>query len=258
MTADLTLWIVAAAASAAALLLFARFRGATLQASQRQLEVEKLQAELVAARKQLEKAAAKQRRGAEEMAELRRRLEKTKKRAAQGHAAAGGTVPSRHQELEDALEQTRQARDAAREETSALSAELSRLRAEHARPAPSEPPAPEPVAVDTQALEARAAAAEAKLEALREELAQANKAGSRLRNKVATQESLYLAMRGELDAKKDRLRRQHEELERLRAFKVAVVDPLPAQTLEREPAQAESAVVGASAESSDGEAAESV
>ena len=44
--------------------------------------------------------------------------------------------------------------------------------------------------------------------------------GKRWQAKVRTQDKLYLAIRGELAAKKDRLRAQQEELERLRALRV--------------------------------------
>lgn len=235
MTANAISWIVAGAGLAAALVLFVRLRATRVEVAQRGVEAEKLQAELHAARKQLEKASARQRHSGDELAELRRRLEKTRRRAAQvqTQSAGRGPSPSRLQGLEEELEQTRQARDAAREEVQGLSAELSRLRAERAaQPAPSEPapePIPEPPAESEviAALQERAEAAEASVGALEKELASASHATDRLRNKVKTQESLYLAMRGELEAKKDRLRRQQEELERLRAFKVAVVDPLP-------------------------------
>ena len=46
----------------------------------------------------------------------------------------------------------------------------------------------------------------------------------RLREKLDTQQQLYVASRGELEAKKDRLRTQTEEVERLRALSVVVRD----------------------------------
>ncbi len=52
-----------------------------------------------------------------------------------------------------------------------------------------------------------------------------------MRQKLSTHEKLYVAIHGELAAKKDRLRGQTEELERLRALKVAVIDPLPESSL---------------------------
>jgi hypothetical protein len=63
--------------------------------------------------------------------------------------------------------------------------------------------------------------------AAQEKATAAERSLEKLRTKVRTQDQLYLVMRGELEAKKDRLRTQQEELERLQAFKVAVIDPLP-------------------------------
>ena len=48
----------------------------------------------------------------------------------------------------------------------------------------------------------------------------------RLRGKAITQDKLYASMRLELEAKKDRLVTQQEELERLRALRVALMESL--------------------------------
>jgi len=55
----------------------------------------------------------------------------------------------------------------------------------------------------------------------------AKKEISRLRGRLRTQESVYAQLRGELEAKKDRLKTQREELERLRAYKVTLIDVAP-------------------------------
>ncbi len=47
-----------------------------------------------------------------------------------------------------------------------------------------------------------------------------------MKRKAAAQEKLYVAIRGELDAKKERLRTQQEELERLRALRLVLADDL--------------------------------
>ena len=47
---------------------------------------------------------------------------------------------------------------------------------------------------------------------------------------MRTQDALYASLRGELEAKKDRLRTQQEELERLRALEVVLAPPPAADT----------------------------
>ena len=46
----------------------------------------------------------------------------------------------------------------------------------------------------------------------------------RLRKRVDNQERLYASVRAELEVKKDRLRTQEEQIQRLEALKVAVAD----------------------------------
>jgi hypothetical protein len=45
-----------------------------------------------------------------------------------------------------------------------------------------------------------------------------------MRKRMSNQEQLYASIRAELDVKKDRLRTQEEQLQRLQALKVSVVD----------------------------------
>ena len=55
---------------------------------------------------------------------------------------------------------------------------------------------------------------------------------ARLKKKLSTQELLYVSIRNELAAKKDRLRTQQEEIERLRALRVSLLDtPTEAESL---------------------------
>ena len=121
-------------------------------------------------------------------------------------------------DLERQLEEARQARDEARQEAEGLSGELSRIRKASSAPPPQ---------VETPVLDnAGVAHLQKELEAARSSLAQAlaenearEKSHKKLKRKVETQELLYVSMRSELDAKKDRLRTQQEELERLMALK---------------------------------------
>ncbi len=45
-----------------------------------------------------------------------------------------------------------------------------------------------------------------------------------MRKRMSNQEILYASLRAELEVKKDRLRTQEEQLQRLQALKVAVLD----------------------------------
>jgi chromosome segregation ATPase len=212
-------WLVAAATLAIALVALARVRSARVEASRRKLEMERLRGELGTAREELDRAVAKQRRSSEELAQARRKLEKTKKRVARTDAAPKDAPHSYTLGLEEPLEAARQERDAARNDARRLGDELARLRAEA-----SGETRPEPL-LDNEAIEAlqkRLAEANGELGSLRNDLTGARKEAARLKEKIKTQELLYVSVRGELQAKKDRLRTQTEELERLRALKVVV------------------------------------
>jgi chromosome segregation ATPase len=218
-------WIVVGAALAAAAALYLRLRQATELASSRQIETEKLLGELKSTREQMERASTKQRRSTDEAVELRKKLEKVKRRAAGGRGAgASAGTPDQVLSLEGDLEDARQARDAAREESLALSRELSRMRAEHASQSEvgDEKPAPLLDNAAIELLQARVDELERTRGAVDAELAKANDQVERMRHKAKTQDTLYVSMRSELDAKKDRLRGQQEELERLRAMRVVV------------------------------------
>jgi colicin import membrane protein len=117
-------------------------------------------------------------------------------------------------------------------------------------PAPPPPPAakePEPAAPEPphdEVLARRAQAAETRALTLEEQLVAARVDAERQRRKVAAHDRLYLALRGDLDAKKERLRTQQEELERLRALRLVhaddLVEPLaepPAEEPAEEPAE---------------------
>ncbi len=122
-------------------------------------------------------------------------------------------------EREAELEEARQVRDAARSEVQGLSTEVRRLRAEIAAKPAEEPPSE---SAELEALrQASAKAAEDLAESIKaqEELRVAK---ARLKKKVDTQELLYVSLRTELEAKKDRLRGQQELIERLQALEVSL------------------------------------
>jgi predicted nucleic acid-binding Zn-ribbon protein len=81
-------------------------------------------------------------------------------------------------------------------------------------------PEPDPRA----ALEVALGQSRERIEKLEGERKAASQTEARLRKRIDNQEQLYASLRGELEAKKDRLRTQEEQLQRLQALKVAVLD----------------------------------
>jgi DNA repair exonuclease SbcCD ATPase subunit len=233
-------WIVAGLLAVAGVVALLRARSEAERVASLELQLEALEKELRASRAQKEKKAGAQLRKGDQDAELRRKLDKAKKRAAQAREAEKAEAERvKGLEGELALRQS---------DLQGLRAELERA---SAAPAPARAPAPvvRPVVVpkkrdpeevarreaaaaqkkdeDIVAMEARVARAEAAAKSSADETAGHRKQMERLKGKHSTQELLYVSIRSELEAKKDRLRTQIEELERLRALKVALVDPLP-------------------------------
>jgi chromosome segregation ATPase len=226
-------WIIGGLALAAAFVLFMRLRAANGAANSATLNAEQLERELRAARKQLEKHAGSRRRKSGETQELQRKLDKARKRAARAREGQQ-SESERIKELERELElRAAELRNVRRE----LSAKPEGARPVVRAVAPTPAPKPEAAAANAEAqklLQERAEKAEVRLKELGGSLATARRDVERLRERTRTQDKLYLAIHGELAAKKDRIRHLTEELERLRAFKVAVFDPVPGD--EPEPA----------------------
>ena len=218
-------WILAAVAAVAAVVFLVRLRREIGRTAALARDADRLEAELHDARQQLEKRAGGERRRADQERDTRRKLEKAKKRASQARA-----------EQQEETERVRQLEGRLR----LREADLKGLREELAR-ASASPVSPDRVkereaeiAEVKQALASLTARAEkaeataAAATAAKEEATRGlEKEVARLRRKTSTQETLYASIRSELDIKKHRLRAQTEELERLRAYKVAVVDPVP-------------------------------
>jgi chromosome segregation ATPase len=150
---------------------------------------------------------------------LRKRLEKAKRRASGARVPGGPAAEGGSLERESALEEVRQARDAARGEAEELAGEVTRLRAELAEKPVEVVPDEDPVIEELR--QARDAAG-AELAAARESLEETKKKRSRLEKKLETQNLLYVSLRSELEAKKDRLRTQQELIERLQALEVSL------------------------------------
>ena len=198
---------------------------------------------------QLGKRQGKTEKRGEELAELRRKLEKARKRAAQAKEELAPTA-ERVRELEatvarrdDELRSLRSERSAATPEAAAPVLEAAAAEAEtqaHAEAAARE------------AMRVRAESAEGKAGEQAEALAEATKQVERLRVRVRNQDMLYASLRSELDVKNDRIKQQREELERMQALKVALVDT-PADT----PAEVSAPRPDADADSEDAPASQS-
>ena len=208
--------------------LYGASRGRVAAAATRELE--RVRTELDGVHARATKRGESERRRDEEVAELRRRLEKTKRRASQMR----GDERQESARIRELEEKARLAQADARAMRAAL--ERAQAEAERLRAAPRPPPAPvpapsparEPAPAPDEALVRRAETAEARALTLEEQLVTARVDAERQRRKVAAQDRLYVALRGELDAKKERLRTQQEELERLRALRVVLAgDPAP-------------------------------
>ena len=228
----------------AALVFGLRAQKANADAARAWAESEKLSVDLKAVREQLGKQSGKLAKHDDEVADLRRRLDKAKRRAStRGSSAgaaggAGGAAESLERETD--LEEARQARDSARREAEGLSAEVQRLRAEVASLSSTAPPEEDPRIEELGQAKAKAIA---DLAASEEALAELRKGKARLKKKMDTQELLYVSMRSELDIKKDRLRAQQEIIERLQALEVSLggttsagSEPLPGAADASEPA----------------------
>ena len=161
----------------------------------------------------------------EELATLRKRVDKAKKRSARAEKGAAdlplGTA-SRIADLEAQIERVERERDRSRAEREQLAAQVGNLEArlEVAR-RPAQPAAP-PATPDAEREAARLAEAVERVDKLEDQLELAKQSEVRTRRRIATQEQLYASIRAELDVKKDRLRAQEEKIQRLEALSAAV------------------------------------
>jgi chromosome segregation ATPase len=224
-------WLLLAAAVATAALLFVRTRSLAGELAASEAETRSRTDELQASDEQLDKAIAKQQRNGEELAQLRRKLEKARKRASRADGESHPATPSGAQSLEAAIETARRERNAAREERDAAQAKAALLAQDLVKARAAIDAAAEvKTRLDDAAIEAleqRVETAGVEKKRLGKELAAAHTNEKRLREKLDTQQQLYVAIRGELEAKKDRLRTQKEEIERLQALRVAVQEDAP-------------------------------
>jgi chromosome segregation ATPase len=153
--------------------------------------------------------AAKER--SQELTELRRKLDKTKKRAYSAHEETSG-LEGRVRELEETARRREVEAREARAEVNRLEGRLQQQEGEgarfRARLATSKPGSKGPNAdpEELARLTKQVAAAKAELKELTEKLLASEREASRYRSRERTHRRLYLIIKGELDVAKDRLR----------------------------------------------------
>jgi chromosome segregation ATPase len=227
---DGTTWL-ALGVIAGALVLARLWRTAESRADRLQTEVEALAAEGKQLASSLSKEVQARKRQAEELATLRNKADKAKRRQAKPVDQPLGTT-ARIRDHEAQLERVQIERDRGNAERDVLVQEVGRLEARLAVSAraleDARAPIPVPIASETEnALErvtAELATSREQVTKLNDELEVGRRTEGRMRKRTANQEQLYASLRSELDVKKDRLRTQEEQLQRLQALKVAVME----------------------------------
>jgi chromosome segregation ATPase len=234
MSVALVGWVAFALALAAAAVLFQRANAAAgAQAASATLLEERGQ-ELEVTQKRLEQRSAELRARGEEISELRKKHDKLKRRAGDEREEEKG-APARIRALETELEAERADSRAARDEIVRLHGEAERAAAELARVTGELERARSSLAEVTpladrselDALHRRAEAAEEQRGKLSAELDGARRDAAKYKGRWETLDKTYLVLRGELELKKDELRTQRAEIERLRALEVVLVEPAP-------------------------------
>ncbi len=229
MTLVLAGWAFAVFAGVAAVLLFGRSRALGDRARALGGRIEEVRAELQAARGNLEQRKEEHRRRGEELSELRKQLGKAKKERRSARERQRGE-PARIEELERALSVQRDDVARARADLEEAHSELAKVHALRERELEV---ARAPRTEDDERLrdlEARLGRAEAALRTSVEEHTADRHELGRWRKRAENLDKVYMVLRGEHELAKDRLRTQEAELERLRALKVALVDPVPETT----------------------------
>lgn len=230
-------WVIVVGAVAVLLGLARLWRSAEARAETLVGEVERLSEERADLVTRLSRDSAKQKKQADELAELRKRAEKTRKRQAKGAPDMPLGTAARIRDLEEQIVRVESERDRSRTEREALAAQVAQLEARaqvatraESRPAPATPIAEDEAAPSSksggpsgvEAIEAQLAESRARIAQLAAELSDARETEARLRKRVTNQEQLYASLRAELDVKKDRLRTQEEQIQRLQALKAAI------------------------------------
>jgi len=230
-------WIGFAVAAALAAFLFQRARSSDTARAASAAALAEREQELEATQKRLEQRATELRARGEEISELRKKHDKLKRRAGDEREEEKG-APARIRKLEEDLEAERADSRGARDEIVRLHAEIERVSAELARVSADLARAGSKVAElaplaerpGIEVFERRAEADEAKLAKLSGDLESALRDAAKYKGRWETLDKAYIVLRGELEMKKDEMRTQRAELERLRALAVVLVEPEPRAT----------------------------
>lgn len=223
-------WL-ALVAIAGSLILARLWRTAEARIVRLRTETESLEADAKAVAAKLSKQTQARKRQAEELTTLRHREDKAKRRQSRTPDQPLGTS-ARIRDHEARVEQVELERDRVIVEREELAKQVAQLenRLEVSARALVEATAPRPVPPVSR-LETTLEETQSELAASREQLAkQSDELGiarhteARMRKRTNNQEQLYASLRAELEVKKDRLRTQEEQLQRLQALKVAVID----------------------------------
>lgn len=224
------IWL-ALVAIAGALILTRLWRTAEARVVRLQAETETLSVEGKRLGASLSKQTQARKRVSEELATLRNKADKNKRRQSKTLDQPLGTAV-RIRDHEAQVERVEFERDRANSEREAVAEQVVRLEARleaatrALAEATSERPATNagPAETALEQLKADLAASRERLTKQQGEMAIAREAEARLRKRMKNQDQLYASLRAELDVKKDRLRTQEEQLQRLQALKVAVID----------------------------------
>lgn len=232
MSPSLPGWIAFALAAATALFLFLRLRGAEAARAAGEAEQTRLAAELAETARRLEQRSAENKARGEELAELRKKHDKLKRRAGDERVEEKG-APARLRAVEAELAAEKADARGANAEIARLHGELERGGAELARAkdelakGAAKLAELEPLADRAQldALARRADEGAARAEKLAAELDAAKRDAAKYKGRWETLDKAYVVLRGELELKKDEHRNLRAEVERLRALEVVLVEP---------------------------------
>jgi chromosome segregation ATPase len=233
MTLSVVAWIFAGAL----LLLAAYFFNTAAQAKKKEAvlakELKELQDEFEKVSKRLAKRDKEHDKRNEETAELRRNLEKLKKRE-KAQRSNQQVAPDRVSELEHSLARA-EARYQEKEEQllqtegglALARAELELLKKPKEAPAKPVTPVEDPRIKEIAELKTRLEELSPRTQAMEKELKDAKAQAKRYKNKNEVLDKTYVVLRGEHKIQREKLRMQRQELERLRAMSVTLGAAVP-------------------------------
>ncbi len=235
----MTLSVVAWTLAGGFLLLAAYFFNAASQAKTRKVllakELKGLQDEFEKVSKRLAKRDKEHDKRNEETTELRRSLEKLKKRE-KAQRSNQQVAPDRVSELERAVAKAEAKCHEKEEQLLQTEGGLALARAELAllkkpKEAPAKPVAPveDPRIKEIAELKTRLEELSPRAQAMEKELKDAKAQAKRYKNKNEVLDKTYVVLRGEHKIQREKLRMQRQELERLRAMSVTLGAAVPTQ-----------------------------